>query len=98
VREIDGLLPELSERLFRAEIIARLRYEAEAADSSAKRMLRRGGDESAQSAAHRPHPQFLDSRFAVVRTRRRGPGAMRNSSRATSGPRPVVSDIVEEAT
>jgi len=59
VREIDELLPDLSERLSRTEIIARLRYEAEAAENSAKRMLRRGGGESA-SEARRDQAQRID--------------------------------------
>jgi len=50
MREIDELLPDLAKRLSRAEIIARLRYEAEAAVSSANRMRRRGVDESASEA------------------------------------------------
>ena len=51
VHEIDVLLPDLAEQLSRAEIIDRLRYEAEAADSSAKRMRRRGGDQGAKREA-----------------------------------------------
>ena len=50
MREIDEMLPALSERLSRTEIIARLRYEAEAAVSSAKRMRRRGVDEIVSEA------------------------------------------------
>ena len=50
MREINEVLPDLCERLSRTEIIAQLRYEAEAAESSAKRMLRRGGGESASEA------------------------------------------------
>ena len=60
VRDIEKLLPDLSERLSRTEIIARLRYEAEFAYSSAKRMLRRGGDGSAKSEARRDLAQRID--------------------------------------
>jgi len=97
VREIDELLTDLSERQSRKEIIARLRYETEAADSSARRMRRRGGDQAPKSEARRDLAQrierildFFDSRLPDVSPRQGGPSPVRASSREAQSTRPVV--------